>query len=127
LIQRKVNRPIHSDGTIFGDSPEAFVQTLRRFSADDRMEPPQCGHLSQIQVVRPSNLEGCEECLKLGQKWIHLRVCLTCGHVGCCDSSPGKHASKHAQSSGHQLVKSFEPNEIWVWCFADKELMIPED
>jgi uncharacterized UBP type Zn finger protein len=122
-----MKRPVQSDGTILGTSPDEFIRTLRRFGADDSVDPPQCSHLEQIAAVRPSTLEGCEECLKLGQRWVHLRVCLTCGFVGCCDSSAGKHASKHARQTNHQVVKSFEPGEIWVWCFADRELMIPVD
>lgn len=112
---------------MLGMAADEFIQKLRRFTMDDQMEPPQCSHLQQIQAVRPSTLEGCEECLKIGQRWVHLRVCLTCGHVGCCDSSAGKHASKHAHATGHQIVRSFEPGEVWLWCFADKELMIPID
>jgi uncharacterized UBP type Zn finger protein len=122
-----MKRPVQSDGTILGSSPEAFVETLRRFSVDDRVEPPGCTHLQLIQNVRPSSLEGCEGCLKLGDRWVHLRVCLTCGYVGCCDSSRNKHASQHARETGHHVVRSFEPGEIWVWCYADKELMIPVD
>lgn len=122
-----MKRAVQSDGTMLGMAAEEFIQKLRRFTVDDQMEPPQCNHLHQIQAVRPSTLEGCQECLKIGQRWVHLRVCLSCGHVGCCDSSVGKHASKHAQATGHQIVRSFEPGEVWLWCFADKELMIPID
>ena len=78
-----------------------------------------CTHLDQIRAVTPSS-QGCEECLKLGDKWVHLRLCLSCGHVGCCDISKNKHASKHFQSTGHPIVESFEPNEDWRWCFVDK-------
>jgi uncharacterized UBP type Zn finger protein len=127
MTEPKNNRPIHSDGTLFGPSAEAFVQSLRRFTVDDQIEPPHCSHLEQIRAVRPSNLTGCEDCMKAGYRWVHLRVCLTCGYVGCCDSSIHKHASKHVQASGHQLVKSFEPGEVWLWCYADKELMVPVD
>ncbi len=79
----------------------------------------QCTHLDQIQDVKPKT-EGCEECLKSGDNWVHLRMCLVCGHVGCCDSSKNKHASKHFQATEHPVMRSAEPGEDWGWCFADK-------
>jgi uncharacterized UBP type Zn finger protein len=82
-----------------------------------------CGHLNLIRPVAPRTPEGCEECLKLGMEWVHLRLCMTCGHVGCCDNSIGKHATAHFHSSGHPIIKSFEPGEDWAWCYVD-ELMI---
>lgn len=82
-----------------------------------------CSHLDQILVTTP-NAEGCEECLKTGGWWVHLRYCLTCGHVGCCDSSPGKHATRHFQETGHPIIQSLEPGETWRWCFVDQELMV---
>jgi uncharacterized UBP type Zn finger protein len=78
-----------------------------------------CTHLDQIQEVTPS-ASGCEDCLRGGGSWLHLRLCLTCGHVGCCDSSPNKHATKHYHSTKHPLIRSFEPGEEWVWCYADE-------
>jgi len=83
-----------------------------------------CSHLDAIQDVTPS-AAGCEDCLKTGAWWIHLRLCLTCGHVGCCDSSPNRHATRHFQASGHPIVRSFEPGEDWIWCFADQVLLEP--
>ena len=80
-----------------------------------------CEHLSQIQEVTPS-ADGCEECLQTGDRWFHLRMCLTCGHVGCCDQSRNKHATKHFQASGHPVMKSQQPGENWLWCYVD-ELM----
>jgi uncharacterized UBP type Zn finger protein len=80
-----------------------------------------CDHLDQIQDVTPS-AQGCEDCLRSGGRWMHLRLCLTCGHVGCCDSSPNRHATKHYHSTRHPLVRSFEPGEEWVWCYADELL-----
>jgi hypothetical protein len=68
----------------------------------------------------PESVEGCEECLKTGGAWVHLRVCRSCGEVGCCDSSPGRHASGHAAESGHPIVTSLEPGEDWSWCFVDE-------
>lgn len=78
-----------------------------------------CSHKDQIQDVTP-NAQGCEECLKTGDRWVHLRVCMICGHVGCCDSSKNKHATKHFHETGHPIVKSMERGEDWMWCFVDK-------
>jgi uncharacterized UBP type Zn finger protein len=78
-----------------------------------------CEHTSSIQPVKPG-AEGCEECLKLGSSWVHLRICLSCGHVGCCDSSPNKHATKHFKTTNHPMMQSFEPGEDWVWCYVDE-------
>jgi len=79
-----------------------------------------CTHLSQIRDVKPQTLNGCEDCLKIGGHWVHLRLCLACGHVGCCDSSPNRHARKHAHEKDHAIVRSFEPGEDWRWCFIDE-------
>ena len=78
-----------------------------------------CTHLNQIQTVAPG-AEGCEECLAIGGRWVHLRICMTCGHVGCCDASKNKHATTHFQNTGHPIIKSFEPGEQWGWCYVDK-------
>lgn len=83
-----------------------------------------CTHLDLIRPVTPS-AEGCEDCLKIGAPWMHLRLCLTCGHVGCCDSSPNRHASKHAAAASHPLVQSFEPGEDWIWCYVDEVELEP--
>lgn len=77
-----------------------------------------CEHFSQIKQVTPS-ARGCEDCLKTGDRWLHLRLCETCGHVGCCDSSPNRHATKHFQATSHPVIKSFEPGEAWGYCYAD--------
>ena len=79
-----------------------------------------CTHLDQVTEVTPRTPLGCEECLAMGGRWVHLRLCLTCGNVGCCDSSPNRHATKHFQTVGHPIVRSFEPGESWVWCYADQ-------
>lgn len=78
-----------------------------------------CSHLDTIATVT-ANTQGCEECLQTGGRWVHLRMCLVCGHVGCCDSSPGKHATRHYRESGHALVQSAEPGEQWGWCYVDQ-------
>ena len=82
----------------------------------------QCTHLDHVHAVVPHTPAGCEECLAQGGAWVHLRLCLECGHVGCCDSSPGRHATAHQQESGHPLVRSFEPGENWYWCYPDRRL-----
>ncbi|HEY6115586.1 MAG TPA: UBP-type zinc finger domain-containing protein [Candidatus Dormibacteraeota bacterium] len=83
----------------------------------------QCAHLSSIKDVRPKTPEGCEECLASGDGWVHLRLCMTCGHVGCCDDSKNKHARRHAGGENHPIVRSFEPGENWVYCFVDDEVV----
>jgi len=80
---------------------------------------PACPHVDMIREVTPSAV-GCEECLKLGDRWVHLRICLICGHVGCCDSSKNKHATKHFHGTGHPIAQSFEPGEDWRWCYVDQ-------
>src|SRR5918994_620651 len=84
-----------------------------------------CTHLDQIRDVTPRTPNGCEECLQIGDTWVHLRLCLICGHVGCCDSSKNKHATKHFHATDHPLVQSFEPGEDWLWCFVDEVAMEP--
>jgi hypothetical protein len=79
----------------------------------------ECAHLDQIRKVRPS-AKGCEECLKIGSTWVHLRMCMECGHVGCCDSSPNKHATKHFHKTKHPIMRSIEPGESWGWCYIDE-------
>ena len=85
-----------------------------------------CRHLLAVHPVPPHS-PGCEECLKLGTHWVHLRLCLNCGHIGCCDSSPGRHASRHARETTHPVVASYEPGELWAWCFIDQmEVEVPD-
>jgi uncharacterized UBP type Zn finger protein len=83
--------------------------------------PETCTHVTALpSEVTPSTTEGCEDCLRIGSGWVHLRECLSCGHVGCCDSSPNRHARAHAGEAAHPVVRSFEPGEDWRWCFADE-------
>ncbi len=84
-----------------------------------------CSHLDTITDAPPSGT-GCVECLAAGQRWVHLRRCTVCGHIGCCDSSPGTHATKHFRATTHPVIQSFEPDEGWYWCYAD-EVMIELD
>jgi len=84
----------------------------------------ECEHLAQIRDVTPS-ADGCEDCLRTGATWVHLRLCMTCGHVACCGDSPNRHATKHFQHSHHPMIRSFEPGEVWGWCYVD-EVMFDE-
>ena len=89
---------------------------------------PECTHLDQVQVTElPESVPGCPECLATGDPWCHLRICLICGHVGCCDDSPNRHATAHSRTSGHPLIRSLQPGENWSWCYVDEATMvIPE-
>src|SRR5207249_375806 len=79
-----------------------------------------CAHRNRVRRVSPAST-GCEECSKLGERWVRLRMCLTCGHVGCCDSSRGRHATAHFEATGHPLMRSVEPGETWAWCYVDRQ------
>ncbi|MEV4070884.1 UBP-type zinc finger domain-containing protein [Nonomuraea fuscirosea] len=81
-----------------------------------------CEHLSQAADPAARTPDGCEECLAHDGRWVHLRRCLECGHIGCCDSSPAKHATAHFHESGHPVVQSYEPGENWRWCFVDSQM-----
>ncbi len=87
-----------------------------------------CSHLDHVRLTElPESVPGCEDCLAAGEPWLHLRICLECGHVGCCDDSPNHHASAHADATGHPLIRSLEPREQWSWCFIDEiGLVLPE-
>jgi len=78
-------------------------------------------HVSPQQFARKANTpQGCQECLAMGDSWVHLRLCLQCGHLGCCDSSKNKHATKHYRATDHPVIRSFEPGEKWLWCYVDE-------
>jgi uncharacterized UBP type Zn finger protein len=82
----------------------------------------QCEHLDQVKKTSPTT-SGCEECMKSGDSWVHLRLCESCGHVGCCDSSQNKHATKHFQATKHPVIKSFQPGENWRYCYIDEQMV----
>jgi|SRR6266545_3038277 len=84
-----------------------------------------CSHLDTIRLDLRPRSQGCEECLAMGDSWVHLRMCLSCGHVGCCDSSKNKHATKHFRQVAHPIVRSIEPGENWGWCYADEVFLEP--
>jgi hypothetical protein len=91
------------------------------------MSPSRCAHLDEVKVTdvpARADVPGCGECLKTGGQWVHLRVCRTCGNIGCCDSSPNKHASAHAAAESHPIMSSIEPGENWSWCVLDEVAFI---
>lgn len=84
-----------------------------------------CPHLPRPPYPHAKTPKGCEECLATGGRWVHLRLCLGCGHVGCCDNSPGRHATQHFRQTGHPVMRSFEPGEDWGWCYVDEVEVMP--
>jgi Zn-finger in ubiquitin-hydrolases and other protein len=80
-----------------------------------------CTHLEQIEYTElPESIAGCEDCLAIGGRWLHLRMCTICSHIGCCDSSPNRHATAHARAESHPVIRSAEPGEDWFWCYEDE-------
>jgi uncharacterized UBP type Zn finger protein len=85
-----------------------------------------CRHLDQIRNVKPSSA-GCEDCLRIGGRWVHLRMCMSCGHIGCCDNSPNRHATAHFRAIGHPIIQSYEPGEDWWYCYVEDVAFELED
>lgn len=100
------------------------LDAVRRVKAGELKRPTSCIHVDQIQEVEPRTM-GCEDCLKSGSTWVHLRVCMTCGYVGCCNSSQHKHAARHAKETGHTVVMSMESGEEWMWCYFCEDFIVP--
>jgi monovalent cation:H+ antiporter-2, CPA2 family len=96
--------------------PDIDIERLVTFTPRSQ---GRCTHLDRIQPVYPS-ARGCEDCLRIGEDWVHLRICLTCGHVGCCDTSKNKHATKHYHATTHPIIQSLQPGEDWGWCYPDE-------
>ncbi len=96
------------------------IDVEREYTYQPEVDDSVCGHLDQIRAVYPSAV-GCEDCIRLGEDWVHLRMCLVCGHVGCCDTSKNKHATAHFHETEHPLIMSMEPGEAWAWCYSDEE------
>ena len=96
------------------------VAGISEVSEDDKKD---CVHFDQIQEVTPSSADVCEQCIALGDTWVNLRLCMTCGQVGCCDDSKNTHARKHFEASDHTVIMSFMPGEEWLWCYSDKVLV----
>jgi uncharacterized UBP type Zn finger protein len=84
-----------------------------------------CRHIDLIDPDATPSADGCEDCLRIGGWWVHLRMCLSCGHVGCCDASPNRHATKHFGATGHPVIRSLEPGEDWMWCYVDEAWLEP--
>jgi CPA1 family monovalent cation:H+ antiporter len=121
-VMRRVIASIDVEETVL-DLGESWSSVER----DEDLRPPEavggCEHLARCdKTPAPKTPQGCEECLRDGLEWVHLRLCLECGHVGCCDSSIGKHADVHHGETGHPVMRSFEPGEAWRWCYVDEVL-----
>jgi len=101
-----------------------LVDWVRGLIATGEIDPEECSHTDLVQDVIPS-AEGCEECLKIGDEWVFLRLCMVCGKVGCCDNSKNKHATRHYHEVGHPLIKSFEPGEDWIYCYVENVIFTP--
>lgn len=82
-----------------------------------------CAHLDSIDDIKPPRARQCDECIEIGSRWVHLRTCQTCGVTLCCDSSPNKHATRHARTSGHPVIASAEPGERWLYCYPDEQFV----
>ena len=102
--------------------PPPAVDTQTEVRLEVGQDGDACTHLERVRTVVPAT-PGCQECLAAGQRWVHLRICMTCGHVGCCDDSPGQHATAHWRASGHPVIRSLEPGEGWGWCFEDRRTL----
>ena len=99
--------------------PTRLVDSIRKHISSGSLYEKECSHVHQIQDVSPG-AKVCQECLETGDTWVHLRMCMTCGHVGCCNDSKNKHSSKHFHVTHHPIMKSLEPGEDWMWCFVDE-------
>lgn len=113
------NSPVKIRSSDLFDSGNSLIDVEKEIDFKPDVDETVCSHLDQINKVFPS-ANGCEECLRTGDDWVHLRLCLTCGHVGCCDTSKNKHATKHFHDTTHPLIKSLERGEDWAWCFVDE-------
>ena len=89
------------------------------------MSASRCTHLDQVRDAAPRTPDGCEECLATGGRWVQLRLCLSCGHGGCCDNSPGRHATGHFHATSHPIIRSFERGDDWGWCYVDEMFLDP--
>jgi ubiquitin-hydrolase Zn-finger-containing protein len=101
------------------------ITSFNAHTREQRSMSARCQHLAEVRNVEPRTPAGCEECLASGGRWVHLRLCQECGHVGCCDNSPGRHATKHFHASRHAVMRSFEPGEDWSWCYVDELFFEP--
>jgi uncharacterized UBP type Zn finger protein len=106
--------------------PDRVYSRLRKAWTGTRREKP-CTHLDQMRRVTPSSTQGCADCLALGDTWLHLRICLICGYVGCCDMAKNQHMLRHFRETGHMLIQSYEEGEDWIWCYLDEALLVPPE
>lgn len=106
------------------DGRTRIADSIKQAAAQNSVDIKGCEHILQIQDVIPS-ANGCEDCLKSGDEWVNLRLCCTCGYVGCCDSSKNKHATRHYHENKHPLIISFEDGENWLWCYQDEVVIEP--
>jgi len=107
-------------------SDAIFESVARTEILQRKIHVESCEHFQKVAQPYPHpRTKGCEECLATGGHWVELRVCLTCGHVGCCDSSPGKHATAHFQETNHEVMQSFEPGDTWGWCYVHELMLGP--
>ncbi|MGB7859457.1 MAG: UBP-type zinc finger domain-containing protein [Acidimicrobiia bacterium] len=102
------------------------MDRLRRVVFQRSLQKRSCQHLDRVEVIEPSSPD-CPVCLDEGERWVHVRMCMTCGVPGCCDSSKLQHARKHHQETGHPLIRSVEPGESWGWCYLDKAYLTQKD
>ncbi|HEY9403620.1 MAG TPA: cation:proton antiporter [Pyrinomonadaceae bacterium] len=121
LFRSQAGSPVEVDfaPTIPDNGGGIDTEQILELKPDPSASPSSCAHLKMTRAVMPS-ARGCEECLRMGDTWVHLRICMTCGHVGCCDSSKNKHASEHYPATDHPIIKSLERGEDWAWCYADE-------
>ncbi len=119
---RVISRPYPSERMDPVKTYEVELESGRRIEL--LVPPPGCDHLDHIHEAVPGS-DGCKECLELGDPWFHLRLCLFCGHVGCCDSSKNRHATKHHHATGHAIIQSFQPDEDWMYCYPDDVVIEP--
>ncbi len=88
------------------------------------MDAGKCTHIIAVTTVKHAKRHECEECVKIGGQWVHLRECMVCGKIGCCDNSPNRHATAHFEETGHPLIRSAEPGEEWSWCYIDEAMLV---
>src|SRR5215204_5093627 len=119
-VYRRPNRHVESDlrSRSRGATAECFYNSFFAWGGE-RMPAEACSHIKAVTTVQTAKRRECEECVKIGARWVHLRTCQTCGTTRCCDSSPNKHASKHARETSHAVIASAEPGERWLYCYPD--------
>ena len=102
-----------------------IADEIRRVRFQRSFKRRRCSHLGHLPTTPALPPLACPECRLAGTRWVHLRMCLTCGSVGCCDTSPGGHAAAHFNASGHPVMQSIEPGEGWAWCYVDRAYLVP--